>query len=146
MLDWLLRLLEYFDISEWTGPRITVTFRLNGDPTMPLAGTATLTLSPPDPRLTITARPVTVAVGSNPPISLDAINGPVTFKCNEGDGGVITAHDVSFGGVASPEATLHFTAGDNTTVPAMPVNEWPAPTALILRPSAVRTMRTRSSR
>lgn len=135
-MSWFARLLSPLDIAPFVGPSIDFTFTLHGDLHMPLAGTATVTLAAPDPRLSIASRPVVVTVGSAAPITLDAINGPVTFPCNEDDTGTITAQDVTKGGVASPETTYSFTAIDKATIPAAPgvtfsfvVDAAPAPAA-----------------
>jgi hypothetical protein len=116
---WLAWFLSYLGIAEFAGPIITVTFRRSGDP-MSLAGTVTVTLSAPDPKVSVAKRPIVITVGSNPAIDLDGINGPVTFPCNEGDKLEITAQDITAGGVASPLATVSVTAVDTVTVPASP--------------------------
>lgn len=120
MTSLLSRLLAILGIREFVGPTITETFTRMGSTTMPFAGTATVTLSPPDPRLAIARRTIKVVVGGDAPILLDGIDGPVTFACNESDSGTITAQDVTKGGIGSTMTVLPFTALDMTTVPPAP--------------------------
>lgn len=122
LLDWLLYLLG---VEKFVGPRITVTFvrshpQFGASPSMSIPMTGTVTLDAPDPRVSIAKRPITVTVGTNSPISLDGMGGPVTFAINEDDPWVVTAQNISKGGQASPVTTVSGTAVDTTTVPVAP--------------------------
>lgn len=118
-MTWLAWLLSCLGIVEFVGPKITLTFVRTGGP-MSIAGTATVSLTDTNTVLAIASRPVVVTVGDGQPLSFDAINGPISFPCNEDDSVKIEASVVSKGGVASSVTSVTVVAIDKTTEPVAP--------------------------